>query len=483
MNHRGAIVLLALFALGSLAGCSLAPRYERPEMDIPAEWSAPDAEQGGIAVQWWTRFNDPALDALVEEALRKNRDLEQALASVDAARARLGVATSFLFPAVNVDGGWGMTGLSLKGPSPVPDSLDRTQPAYQGGFSAAWELDFWGKYRNTRTMLSDTLFAAKASYVALRLTVAGTTCKSYFTLLSLDLQEEIARRTLRTREDALRIYTDRFKAGDITELDHLRAKAETEVARVALHETLAAREAAEAALLALIGRSPRDIMEKSPERGMRLDRIPAAPALPAGLPSLLLERRPDIVSAEYALTAANANIGAARADFFPSISLTGTFGTLSVHLRDLFTGPAGAWNYGVQGVMPLLDFGRIWWNVKDAEAQKRMAVAVYNKTVQNAFADIRTVLARQRESSRIVESRAAEATSLSKAAGLARVRYDNGYSSYLEVLDAERQLFNAELQSVAALSNRLNAVVDVCMALGGGWEDPEAATEAANSVE
>ncbi len=467
----------------SLAACSFAPRYERPELDVPAEWSAPAPEQDGLAFKWWTRFNDPVLNALVEEALRKNQDLAQSMASVDSARAQLGMATSALFPAVNVGGGWNLSSSSLVGAQPVPSTMDRTIPTYQGALSAAWELDFWGKYRNSYSALSDMLFATKAAYVGQRLTVSGTTAKSYFTLLSLDLQAEISQRTLKTREDALKIYTDRFKAGDITELDWLRAKAEVEVARVSLHQTFAARESAEAALLTLVGRSPRDIMEQSPERGKLIDHIPAPPALPSGVPSQLLERRPDILAAEYTLKAYNANIGIARAQFFPAISLTGSLGSLSVQLSDLFTGPAGTWAYAIQGTMPVLDFGKNWWNVKDAEARKRMAVAVYNKTVQSAFSDIRTALAQQRESEVVVRSYKVQVDSLSKATSLARIRYDNGYSSYLEVLDAERQLFGAELQAAAALSSRLNAVVDVCMALGGGWEDPTAAIEAAKAEE
>ncbi|MDR2696256.1 MAG: TolC family protein, partial [Deltaproteobacteria bacterium] len=349
-----------------------------------------------------------------------------------------------------------------------------------GGLAAAWELDFWGKHRNAHTALSDILLGTQAAYTGLRLTTSGAAARSYFALLALDLQKEVAERTVKTREDALKIYTDRFKAGDITELDWLRAKAEVDVARVSLHETLAAREAAEASLLTLVGRPPRDIMLQRPERGKAIHLVPAAPILPAGLPSQLLERRPDIRAAEYALMAGNANIGVARADFFPSISLTGSFGTQSVHLRNLFSAPAGAWSYGIQGAMPILDFGRTWWKVKDAEAKRHLALAVYNKTVQGAFSDIRTALVQQQESAEIVKSYTAQVASLLKAAELARVRYDNGYSSYLEVLDAERQLFGAEMQAATALARRLHAIVDVCMALGGGWDEGDAPDSAGN---
>ena len=469
---RFAPVFILLAAL-SLPACSLAPKYERPDLPLPAEWNIAEEAQNPLAQQWWTRFNDPALNALVEEALQKNQDLEQALAAVNSARAQLGVATSFLFPAVGVNGGWNLNSLSLRGPTAVPRGVDRVQPVYSGGLAAAWELDLWGKYRNAYTALSDILLGTQAAYIGLRLTTSGATARSYFTLLALDMQKEIAERTVKTREAALRIYTDRFRAGDITELDWLRARAEVDAARVSLHEALAAREAAEASLLTLIGRSPRDIMLQHPERGTAIHLIPAAPILPAGLPSQLLERRPDIRAAEYALMASNADIGVVRADFFPSISLTGAFGTQSSHLRYLFSPEAGAWSYGIQGAMPILDFGRTWWRVKDAEAKKQQAVAVYSKTVQGAFSDIRTALVQQKENAEIVKSYETQVKSLLKAADLARVRYDNGYSSYLEVLDAERQLFGAEMQAAAALARRLNSIVDVCMALGGGWDDTD----------
>ena len=472
--------LVALLAALHLSACSLAPNYERPDAPLPVEWNLPEQAESPLSQQWWTRFNDPALDALVDAALRNNQDLEQALAKVNSARAQIGVATSFLFPSVGAYGGWDLGSQSLTGPSPLPTGLDRTQPAYSGGLSAAWELDFWGKYRNSYTALSDLLMSTQAAYIGLRLTTSGTTARNYFTLLSLDLQKEIAERTIKTREDALKIYTDRFKAGDIPELDWLRAKAEVEVARVALHETLVAREAAEASLLTLVGRSPRDITLESLERGKTIQLIPAAPILPAGLPSQLLERRPDIRAAEYALMGSNANIGAVRAEFFPSISLTGSLGTLSVHLQKLFSPAAGVWDYGIQGTMPILDFGRTWWKVKDAEAQKRLAVAVYNKTVQSAFSDVRTALVQQKENAEIVRRYKAQVDSLQRATDLARVRYDNGYSSYLEVLDAERQLFGAEMQAATALAKRLTSIVDVCMALGGGWEDDDTPEKADN---
>jgi multidrug efflux system outer membrane protein len=474
---RKACLVLPLAFL--LAACSLAPRYERPEQDIPEQWRKVDMGPGPLETDWWTRFGDPALTALVEESLRNNQDLAQSLANIDSAAAQAGVATSALFPAVTGAGQAGAQGASEKAPN-APDygsplvGMSRSSTTYQLGLSAAWELDLWGKYRNAYTALTDVLMNTIVGHEGLRLSVAGQTAQGYFSVLALDMQLNTARRTLKTREDAFGIYTSRYRQGDITELDWLRAKAEVETARAQLHMTTVAVDQAEAALAVIVGRSPREIMERSLERGRALHRLPSPPVLPEGLPSTLLERRPDIRAAEYMLMAYNANIGVARAQFFPSLSLTGALGTLSAAAGSLFTPAAGVWNYGVTGSLPVLDFGRNWYNLKDAEALKQAAVAVYRKAVQSAFQDMRTSLTAQREADAIVRSMATQVDSLRRSVEIARLQYDNGYSDYLTVLDAERQLFSAELQLANALRDRLSAIVRVCMALGGGWQDPHA---------
>ena len=434
---------LTLVLCLAVTGCSLAPDYKRPEQDIPKEWRSVDLGPSPLNTDWWTRFNDPVLNALVEEALKNNQDLAESLAKIDSAAAKLGVGTSQLAPSVSGAGAATSQSNSTKIAN-YNSIADRSYVNYQGQLSASWELDFWGKYRNNYTMLSDVLLNTVVSHEALRLSVASQTAQSYFALLALDMQLATAKRTLRTREDAFGIYTSRYRQGDITELDWQRARAEVETARAQVHSSTVAVDSAEASLA----------------------------VLPAGLPSELLERRPDVRAAEYMIMAYNANIGVARAEFFPSISLTGMLGTLSASVVNLFSGPAGAWSYGVTGSMPLLDFGRTWYNVKDAEAQKEAAIAVYRKTVQNAFKDVRTSLTSQREADAIVAASQAQVDSLRRAAEIARLQYDNGYTDYLTVLDAERQLFSAELSLANALRDRLNAVVSVCMALGGGWQDP-----------
>ncbi len=469
-----ALTLAAMFAL-LLSACSLAPRYERPDQDIPEQWRTVDLGSAPLNTDWWVRFNDPVLTALVEEALKNNQDLAESLAKIDSAAAQVGVATSALFPYVSADGAATAQGASEKTANTVPfnqSRLSRSTTNYQGSLNASWELDFWGKYRNNRTMLSDVLMNSVVGHEALRLSVAGQTAQGYFALLALDMQLDTARRTLKSREDAFGIYTSRYKQGDITELDWQRARAEVETARAQVHTSTVAVDQAEAALAVLLGRSPRDIINSAMPRGKAIGMLPSPPVLPAGLPSDLLERRPAVPDADYMIQANNANIGVARAQILPSISLTGMLGTLSAAVGNLFTGPAGAWSYGASGTLPVLDFGNNWYNLKDAEAQKKASIAVYRKTVQTAFQDIRVSLTSQREADAIVRSMQIQVESLRRAVDIARLQYDNGYTDYLTVLDAERQLFSAELQLATALRDRLDAVVSVCMALGGGWADP-----------
>lgn len=466
------LVLLGLTA----AGCSFAPEYRRPLLETPAAWNNAGADTlpETLEARWWRRFDDAVLNALVEEALEHNRDLVAAAARVDYARAQMGIARADLLPLIG--------GQAQGVPTWVDNSRAQgTTFPFSAGFNASWELDLWGKLRNARDAALNTLLSSEAARQGLRLSLAGQTANSYFLLRSLDLQLITAERTLRSREEALEIYTARYEEGLISELDLMRAKTEAETAKTALYRTRVSRDAAESALAALAGRSPREIMDGHIERGRDLESIPPAPVIPAGLPSDLLERRPDIREAEFALKAANANIGAARAAWFPSISLTAMFGVVSDELHSLLSNPLQTWNYGVTGSVPLLDFGRVFYGVEAAEARQREAVAVYEKTVQQAFRDMRDALTKQRESTNIVESLERTVKELRLSAELARTRYDNGYSAYLEVLDAERSLFDSEMSLASALSDRLTAIVNVCVNLGGGWKEdaasPSAGTE------
>ena len=257
---------LTLVLCLAVTGCSLAPDYKRPEQDIPKEWRSVDLGPSPLNTDWWTRFNDPVLNALVEEALKNNQDLAESLAKIDSAAAKLGVGTSQLAPSVSGAGAATSQSNSTKIAN-YNSIADRSYVNYQGQLSASWELDFWGKYRNNYTMLSDVLLNTVVSHEALRLSVASQTAQSYFALLALDMQLATAKRTLRTREDAFGIYTSRYRQGDITELDWQRARAEVETARAQVHSSTVAVDSAEASLAVLLGRSPRDIMSAVMPRG------------------------------------------------------------------------------------------------------------------------------------------------------------------------------------------------------------------------
>ena len=465
---------LSLILVLSLSACSLAPTYHRPTFDMPKAWRSIDLGTKPLYTDWWLRFNDPALIALIGEALKNNQDLAQSLANIRSAAAKAGQSQSIFLP--NVQGTGSATGQLASNRTANTNfdnpGMSQEYSSYATSFQASWELDFFGKNRNNFTMLTDILMNTVLSHEALRLSVAAQTAQTYFQLLAADMQLEIARRTLKTRQAGFAIYTSRYEQGDITELDWHRAQAAVETARAQVHQSAIAVDAAEGALAVLLGRSPRDIIERAMTRGKSIVHIPAPPVLPEGLPSALLNRRPDIRAAEFLLMASNANIGIARAQFFPTISLTGTLGSMSSSVGKLFSGPAGAWSYGITGSIPILDWGRNWYGLKDAEAQKEASIATYRKTVQEAFQDIRKSLTAQRETAHIVKSLKRQVDSLRRAVDIAQHQYDNGYTDYLTVLDAERELFSAELSYAQALQNRLNAVVSVCQALGGGWRDP-----------
>ena len=456
--------LAAILLILGLAGCSFAPKYERPQMELPAAWTGGPGQPERLDEQWWKRFGDPVLDELVQEALTANRDIAAAVAKVDYARAQLGSARAELFPLVAGQAQGSQTWVDN-----TKITSGSTSP-FAAGFGASWELDLWGKLRNAKEAALYQMLGTEEAQRGVRLSVAAQTANAYFLLRSLDLQMETAQRTVKTREDALKIYTARYEQGLISELDLSRAKTEVETAKTKLSQTRISREAADSALSALLGRSPKAIMEGAVPRGRKLEAIPTPPVIPAGVPSELMDRRPDIRQAEMAVRSADANIGVARAAWFPSISLTAAFGVISPELHTLLSNPLQTWSYGGSSSVPLLDFGRVASGVKAAEAKQREALATYEKTVQGAFKDMRDALTRQQEMSNVVASLERTVKELRLSVDLATTRYDNGYSSYLEVLDAERSLFDSEMQLATARSERLASIVSVCLALGGGWK-------------
>ncbi len=466
---------LSLILLGSfmISACSFAPEYVRPELDLPTEWSGYPNTAENINDQWWTRFNDPVLNSLIETALTNNYDLKIMAERVNQARAYAGVTHADLYPQAVGTSSVGRSQSTQQPYENVPPMLSFLVPAptssFSLGFQAAWELDFWGKYRNANSAALEQLLAAEYNHQALRLMMVAEVANAYFTLLSLDEQLAVSYRTLATREESLRIYTAQYSEGLINELDYLRASTEVDTVQTSIYALTYQIDNAETALQVLMGESPAQIFDTHVARGNTLTQINSAPQLPEGIPSELLARRPDILAAEASLRAANFEIGVAKAHWFPSISLTGALGLQSTELNQLFDGNAGLWSVGGGLTTPIFEAGRISSNIEISESAMREAALVYQQTVQTAFKEVRTALSVQENIGNVVHSLENIVRSLTSAVELAEIRYDNGYASYLEVLDAQRSLFEAEIQLAEARANQLSTVVNICRALGGGW--------------
>ena len=461
-------LLLFSVCLLTMTGCSLAPNYQRPEMELPQTWEV--SESKALQDKWWERFHDSTLNALVEEALAHNKNIVQAMATVRQAQASLGIARDALLPVpgVSADGSRTMARSALS-PTALQSGGKNTN-AFTGSLAASWTLDFWGKYWNAAESARASLLASEAARDNVILTVSASTVESWFWLSAYTWQVEIAESVLKNREASLKLYQNRFDNGQISELDILSIRANVEIARNTLASARIAQNAAETSLCVLLGRSPAELMQagkiKAPSSLMTS--LPTTPVLPSGVPSELLEQRPDIRQAEANLQAANYDIGVARAEFFPSFSLTGLLGSASLELNELLRG-RNAYAALSGGLSLPLNFWTIKRGVDSAEAAKDAAVATYELTVLNAFKDVRDALVEQQQYAVSVQALTRQVEYLSRAVEHARVRYDNGFASYLDLLTSESDLFTAQQSLAAAHAQHLVSIAEVCLALGGGW--------------
>lgn len=465
--------LAPLAAALLLAGCAVGPDYARPAMDLPQAWAAPAAGAAataadGVAREWWSLYADPVLDRLIAEALEHNADARVAAARVLEARALAGIADADRYPTLSAGLSGSRDQATLRGAMPRPADLARTQNTYRGTLDVAYEADFWGKYRRASEAARADLLAAESARAAVRLSLTAQVAQQYFALLAADAQEAVAQRTLAGREETLTLFGKRLEAGAVSEYELRQIEADAADARARLAGLTQARDRNESALALLLGRAPRAVMEERPERG-----TPGAlPELvvPAGLPSDLLLRRPDLQEAEQRLVAANARIGAARAQYFPSLGLTAALGSESVSFSNLFTGPAGIFQFAAAITQPLWNAGRIGFGVEAAEARREQALAQYRQAVAGAFKDVRDALAAQKAAGDRLAAETMRAGALGKALAQARLRYDAGIASRLDVLDVERNLLAVELSRIDSELERRAALADLFKALGGGWE-------------
>jgi outer membrane protein, multidrug efflux system len=481
--YRSYLSPLLLLAVAGLVGCAVGPNYKRPTVDVPVTYrgSTPGSSPGADAQseparanppevasekqtlgdeKWWEVFQDRELQGLIRTALKNNYDVRIAAARVLEARAQLGITRADQFPSLSAGGN--ITSQQSPKIGPIP-AYEVTQGELAA--SAAWNLDFWGKYRRATEAARANLLANEWAQKAVMATLVANLATSYFQLRQLDLELEISNRTLSSRKDSLQLTQTLEQTGinsllDVRQSEQLVYTAATEVPDF---ERQIAQE--ENAISILMGNNPGDI-----PRGLRLTEQPHAPEVPAGLPSALLERRPDIREAEESLIAANAQIGVARAAYFPQISLTGTAGFESPALTNLFTGPAGLWNLAGAFTQPIFEGGRLKSNVRLAEAQREQMILTYQETIQGALRDVSNALVAYRKNRELRIQQEHLFESAQGAAHLSHDRFDAGTTDYLEVLTNETNSFSAELGLAQAQANELIALVQIYLALGGGWQ-------------
>ena len=463
-------IVVATLAAAVLAGCmTVGPDYRKPKVDTPEQWpGAASAES--ISATWWKAYGDPVLDRIVEDALAYNTDLRFAIARVDEARAALGISRADQAPGVSANASASRNRASRESVQGVPAGINPEYSNYRATVSASYEIDFWGKYRRATEAARAELLGAQSNREAVRLTLITDVARGYFNLRALDAQVAVTRRTISTRLASTALQRMRFEAGVASEFDLRQVEAQTAQAMALLPAFERSLAQQETALAVLLGRSPRAIVSVPVERGAAIDALTLPPAVPAGLPSDVLERRPDVRQAEQALIAANARIGQAKAAYYPSISLTAFLGGESASLSDLFSAPARVWQIGGSAAQTVFDAGRTGQQVEQARAREQQLLARYASAIQNAFKDTLDALVAQRTAREALDAEQARVTALQTSYRLAQLRYDNGVSSLLDVLDVERGLLDAELNRVEAQRAQLAATADLFKALGGGWD-------------
>lgn len=454
-----------------MSGCTVVgPDYVRPDVDTPSDFRIEAGELAEVAnVSWWSQFGDPVLDRLVETALRNNRDIRLAAERVLEFAARVDVTRAGLYPQFGYEAGAGRARQALPGGGAVTDNN------FLADLNVGWELDVWGRVQRATEAERARLLAAEEGRRTVILTLVSAVASAYVQLLNLDEQLLVTHKTIASRAESLRLFQLQFEGGVVSELEVAQVRSELELARTKVPQI--EREAAllENNLSILLGQNPGPIA-----RGRSFDEL-ALPPVPAGLPSDLLQRRPDVRAAEQQLVAANALIGVARAQYFPRISLTGLFGYSSNELSDLFNQSSTIWNYGGGLLGPIFDGGRIAGDVRASEAVQRQALVEYQQTVQTAFREVDDALIDHRKRQEVVIAQKRQLDALRTYARFANLRYEEGQVSFIEVLDAERRLFDAELSDTINRGATYVALVGIYKAMGGGWVD--VAEQAANEVD
>jgi len=460
---RTTAVMLGL--LTALSACTqLGPDYVRPSVALPADYPEPQSASAGVvAADWWRLYGDAQLDTLVQAARARNADIRLALAQVQEAEAALREVDAAYLPQVDLSFTNQNTRISAAGATPVSSTVPLVRFDRRLAASTSFELDFWGRLGRSVEAARGQLMSTRYARDVVAMTLASTTAQAYFSLRSVDAQLVTARSSLATREGFLKLAEGRVAAGVASDLDLNAARSARADAALALTELERQRRVIEHQLAQLCGQAglrlaPGDLLS-----------LPMPPLPPAGLPSSLLERRPDVRAAEQTLLAANARIGVAKAAMFPSISLTGIAGGQSKDFNNLMQLPARIWTLGFGISLPLFDAGRNAARVEQAEARQRQSVAGYQKAVEAAFRETADALSNVALASEAEKAWQERLDSARHSLRLSMLRYEAGYSSYLEVLDAQRTANDTELGFIRNRQSRLAFSVDLMKALGGGW--------------
>jgi multidrug efflux system outer membrane protein len=471
-NMRYRVTAIAI-AMSLSIGCVMGPNYSRPAVAVPASFRAPEplpsSQAASLAdLKWFDVFKDEKLQELIRTALEQNYDLRDAVARVDEARANLGITRSNQYPQVSASGDLEVTRLSRDGQTPLPPAFLPNQNRNWGQASLnllSFEVDLWGRLRRATEAARANLLNAEENRKAVVTTLVSDVAGNYFSLLQYDYELEISQETLQSRRDSLLLVQERQGGGVATLLDLRQAEELVDSAAQTIPTLQQQDEQTENQISLLLGKNPDAVV-----RGRKFMEQEVPPEVPVGLPSSLLERRPDIRAAEQALIAANANIGVAKAAYFPVLSLSGFLGGQSTQLSSLFSGPHSAWSFVPQVTQPIFTAGRLKSNVKLAEAERDSALVEYQKTIQTAFSDVSNALiAHQRtRESRVEQEKLV--TALQDRKRLAYLRYRGGVDTQLNALDADRDLFQAELALAQIRLSELLSVVQLYKSLGGGWQ-------------
>jgi multidrug efflux system outer membrane protein len=464
MTRAAFVAVVALL----VSGCLLGPDYSRPPVVVPDNYRfavAPATAESIADLPWFDVFRDPVLQQLVREALQNNYDLRIAAARVEEARANIGIVRSFLYPTINFNAAGGAQQVSRTTDPPQSFGANRNYQNLLLGFALAWELDVFGRIRRDAEAATAVFLATEQAQRGVLITLVADVAVSYFSLRELDLELEIARRTVQLNDETVRFYQTRLTGGasNRLELDSaISNRSRTGSTIPELERQIAIQENQ---INLLLGRNPGPI-----PRGTALTEQYSPPSIPAGLPSALLERRPDIKAAEDLLVAANANIGAAKALFFPNFSLTSTLGSATHDLSNLGDKHAAIWSVAGSVLQPVFQGWRLTSNYEAVKARFNQAVALYQRSAQNGYREVADALISIEKLEGVRLELEVGVGALQDASNLARLRYDTGLANYLEILIADQQLFDQELALARVRGGQLNAVVQFYRALGGGWQ-------------